>query len=173
MDVIVEAFRRLDLFAGLAPIHLTEIVRKSDRVTYNEGDTILAAGAECDAAIVIVSGEAISIRESTDGPGEEVVAPGSILAELAMVVDIEASATIVANSRVRAVRITRASMLELFQVEPAIAESFLDQITSRLRNVADHLRLIDAQIDPQQELASPMLVDLRNASAHGLPQQIN
>jgi CRP-like cAMP-binding protein len=147
MDVITTTLKELELFSGLSPLQLTEIARNADRVVFQPGETILTFGEECDAATVIIAGDAVCLRDEADQPTEDVVLPGAILAEMAMVVDIEASATVIAKSRVRAVRIARSAMLAAFEDDPEIAELFLDRITARIRHVADTLKLIEANFD--------------------------
>ena len=150
MDVIVRALRDVELFDRLQPLQLTEIARTADRIVYQPGDVLIAKDQQCDAAILIIDGEPVQLRDEADAPTERVISPGSLIAEMAMVVDIEASATVVAQTKVRAVRITRASMLALFNEDPEVADALLDKIMSRLRHVSDQLKLIDEQIEQDQ-----------------------
>ena len=144
MDAIVSALRGTEIFQGLSPLQITEIARNADRVVFNPGDVIVARDEVCEAATLVFDGEAICLRGSNDEPVEIPVGPGSMLVEMAMVVDVESAVTVVARSRVRAIRIQRTALLEQMAEDPEIAESLMSVITGRMRSVADTLRRIEA-----------------------------
>lgn len=146
MDVILETLRRVDLLQSLSPLQLTEILRNADRVVFNPGDTLLQRGEVCDHATLIIEGDATClaghVEPITDGP----LPPGTILAELAMVVEIEAAATIVAETRVRAIRVLRSAVLTQMAADPSVAERMIDRISVRLRRAAEHLQAIEGEV---------------------------
>lgn len=154
-DQLVKALRGLALFQGLAPLHVTEIARRADRKVYRPGEKLLVAGDEADAAIVIVDGAA----EQLDGFGAAEapvpLPPGSILAEMAMLVPTTPSCSVVARAQVRALRITRDEMLRFMAEEPAVAEHLIGKISGRLRAVADEMRAIELGLAERLDLAPP------------------
>ncbi|MEO0791481.1 MAG: cyclic nucleotide-binding domain-containing protein [Pseudomonadota bacterium] len=143
MDTVLRVLRHVDLFNGLSDAQLAGIAQHAERVVYQSGDVLIARDDACDAAILTVDGDAAVIRGTRNEPVEEPVLPGSILAEMAMMVDIEASATIIARSRVRALRIPQTGMLELLEADPGLAENLIEAITGRLRGVAENLKAIE------------------------------
>jgi len=160
MDAIVNALRATEIFQELSPLQITEIARNADRVVFNPGDVIVARDEACDYATLVFDGEAICLRGCDNEPLEDPVGPGAILVEMAMVVDVEAAVTVVARSRVRAVRIHRSALLEQMTEDPEVAELLMDVITGRLRSVSDVLKQIDQGLacvpDPQaQPLPEP------------------
>jgi CRP-like cAMP-binding protein len=131
------------LFQGLKPLQLTEIARRADRIVYKPGDVIVAAHAGTDAAVLVVSGEAVR----TEGPGlagrEEAVPAGALISEMTMLIETECTSTIVAKTPVRALRITRAEMLAHMATDPSLADHFIEKISGRLSSFVDNLREID------------------------------
>ncbi len=147
-DALITSLRRVALMQGLTPFQITEIMRRADRIVYKPGDTIIAADAEADAAILIVSGTA----ERRVGPAlsgkSETLPAGVILGEMAMLIDTCHSSTVIAATKVRALRIARSEMHELMAEEPAVAEHFIAKIAARLAKLANEMRDIDGVLAP-------------------------
>ena len=145
ISVLARQLMSQEIFRGLTPLQLTEIVRQAERIVYHPGDTIVEAGTTGDAAVLIVAGDAVRFleEEPTAGLNTQGVAAGSLLSELAMLVDHEHGATVVAHTTVRALRITRTGLHAQMLDDPDLAGHFVDRITERLHRVADELRRID------------------------------
>jgi CRP-like cAMP-binding protein len=146
ISVLARQLISQEIFRGLSPFQLTEIVRQSERVVYRPGEYVIEAGATADAAVVIVAGNAIRFAEQASGQGAMQAQPlpvGSLLSELAMLVDHEHGATVVAHTTVRALRITREALQSQMLDDPLLADHFVERITERLSRVATELRLID------------------------------
>jgi CRP-like cAMP-binding protein len=113
ISVLARQLMSQEIFRGLSPLQLTEIVRQADRIVYGPGDTIVEAGTAGDASVLIVSGDAVRFLEGDEpsmGLNAQAIGTGSLLSELAMLVDHEHGATVVAHTTVRALRITRAGL---------------------------------------------------------------
>lgn len=145
ISVLARQLMSQEIFRGLTPLQLTEIVRQAERIVYHPGDTIVEAGTSGDAAVLIVAGDAVRFLEDEPATGlnTQGIAAGSLLSELAMLVDHEHGATVVAHTTVRALRITRAGLHAQMLDDPDLAGHFVDRITERLHRVADELRRID------------------------------
>ncbi|WP_333793754.1 Crp/Fnr family transcriptional regulator [Hyphomicrobium sp.] len=143
-DALVLPLLNVPLFQGLKPLQLSEIARRADRIVYKPGDVIVAAHDEADAAVLLVSGEAVR----TEGPGleaggNEAIPAGALIAEMTMLIETECTSTVVARTPVRALRITRSEMLALMTADPTLAEHFIDKISGRLSMFVEELREID------------------------------
>lgn len=147
IDALVKPFLRLPLFQGLKPLQLTEIVRRAERIVYKSGDLIIEENKPGDAAIVIVTGDAVLLREGSDATAAEPVAEGSIVGELAMLVETIHSATVIAKGQVRALRLTRTEMHALMAEDLKLADHMAEKITARLRVLASELRAIDQALE--------------------------
>jgi CRP-like cAMP-binding protein len=143
MNALVKPLLHLPLFQGLKPLQLTEIVRRAGRIIYRPGDIIIEDDQAGDAAIIIVSGEAVRVTGLDAGEAAEPIAEGSMIGELAMLVETVHSATILARGTVKALRITRADMHELMAEDPRLADHLTQKITARLQRLAEELRAVD------------------------------
>ena len=169
MDALVKPLLLLPLFQGLKPLQLTEIVRRAGRVIYRPGDVIIEEDQLGEAAIIIVSGEAVRTTGIEPGDAAEPIAEGSMIGELAMLVETVHSATIVARGTVKALRLTRSEMHDLMAEDPGLADHLTHKITSRLQSLAQELRDVDraladiAAYEPALHAAVP---DLAAAPLH-------
>ena len=162
IDAFVKPLLKLEIFQGLRPLQITEIVRRSYRVVYKPGDVILAEDASADAAVIIVSGDAVRIS----GPGlaepAEPIPAGSMLSEMAMLIETANTSTVIARGQVRALRISREEILAQMSEDPALADHFVRRITARLSNVLEELRQIDGTL---AGIAAPAHLTGREAPA--------
>lgn len=156
IDTFVKPMLKLEIFQGLRPLQITEIARRAYRVVYKPGDFIIREDDEADAAIVIVSGEAARIS----GPGllhpAEPVPAGSMLGEMAMLIETRHSSTIVARTEVRALRIAREDLQEQMAEDAALADHFVQRITARLSTVLDALKAIDSMVADSEDAILPV-----------------
>jgi CRP-like cAMP-binding protein len=150
IDSLAAHFLRQELFQGLRPLALTEIVRRAERVVYKPGQAIISDGEEGDAAVLVVAGDAVRVKGAPDGLEREPIEPGSLLGEMAMLVETEHTSTVVAETPVRALRIGRQTMFEIMAEDPAVAEHFVDKVVRRLQHMADELRKIDGILGGQE-----------------------
>ncbi len=73
----------------------------------------------------------------------ENVVPGSLIGELAMLVEHDYGSTIVAHDRVFCLKLIRTEMHAQMREDAALAEHFRDRMTERLMQTAEALRRID------------------------------
>ena len=137
---------RLEIFQGLEPGQLAAIARTAARIVYKTGQLLIADGEPGDAAVLVINGEAIRTKGQSSSSQQEVVEPGSLLGEMAMLIETDYSSTVVAVGTVRALRIPRAAMLELMLADPSLADHFIMRINGRLKRLAGELRTIDSKL---------------------------
>ena len=169
LDIVVQSLLRVELFAGLKPLQLAELARRSDRIVYKPGDSIITEGAIGDAAVLIVAGEAVRISGPALSKPAEPVAEGSLVGEMAMLIETEHSSTVVARTPTRAIRLTRAAVLEQIAADPSIADHLSRKLARRLHDVAGHLRQIDETLARLDRPFEPILAAFDQrllASAH-------
>ena len=134
MDKLVAPLLRVPLFVGLRPLQLTELARQAERVKFHRGHVITEAGRSGDAAFLIASGAAGRIEPAGSDGEVEPIEPGSLVGEMAMLVEHVYRATVIACDRVLC-----AQMAE----DAALARHFERRIRERLARVAEDLRQID------------------------------
>lgn len=144
INALVQPLRGVALFQGLRPIQITEIARRAERIVYRPGQTIIAEDQNGDAAVLIVSGDAVQISGPDHDGTPQPVPEGSLVGEMAMLVETQHSATVIARGNVRALRITREELLEQMLEDPEVADHFMHKIAGRLNRIAHELRSVDA-----------------------------
>lgn len=132
LDALVRPLLDIALFHGLKPLQLTEIVRRAERTVYQPGQVLIEENAEADAAIVIVAGDCMRVSGPDMQSRAELVPTGSLLAELAMLIETQHTSTVVARTQVRALRLPRAEMHEIMASDPDTADHFVNKIAGRL-----------------------------------------
>jgi len=131
------------LFQGLSFEQIALIARNAERIVYRPGDTIIAVDSEGDAAVLVVSGDAVRVSGLGLEGDVEVIAEGSLLGEMAMLVEMEYTSTIIARGQVRALRITREGLKDQMERDPVLVDHFLHMIAGRLSELAIELRAVD------------------------------
>lgn len=146
IDALIKPLLRLEIFQGLKPLQITEIARQAERIVFREGDIIIHSGAPGDAAFVIVSGEAVCLKRTGVNVRAEPIEPGSLIGELAMLIEHDYSVTVVAKTPVRALKLVRESMHGQMRDDRHLAEHISGKITERLTRLAAELRMIDGRL---------------------------
>lgn len=153
-ESLVEALRRVALFQGLSPAQLGEIARRAERVQFKPDDAIIRTGQPGDAAYLIISGTAERIAGPGHGDSER-LEPGTLIGEMAMLVETEFSSTIVCREPVKALKITRSGLLELMVSDLTFADHVVEKLAGRLKQLAGELRRVDAILDSAADPAQP------------------
>jgi CRP-like cAMP-binding protein len=144
VELLIRQLVRLPLFKGLTQRQLAEIVRRAERVLYHPGGMIIEENAEGDAAILIVSGEAVRVSGPELKARLEPVPQGALLGEAAMLVETTYGSTVVARGHVRALHIRREELHALMMSDPSIADRLVQNIARRLLRLAEELRRLDS-----------------------------
>src|SRR5258706_15927977 len=142
-DKLAEALRRAALFQELTSVQLKEIAGIAENVSFRTGDPIITAGSFGEAAFVIVSGSCDRNIGPALGSEAETIAAGSLIGEMAMLIETEFSSTVVCRGPVQALKISRVALQTLMAADTALAEHFVAKITGRLHAIADELRRFD------------------------------
>lgn len=146
MELFAGHLAVLPLFRGLTPLQIAGIARRADRVSYTPGAFIIEENANADAAILIVAGTAARVSGPELASRSEPVVAGSLLGEAAMLVETTYGSTVVARTAVRAVHITRETLLEQMLADPDLAARISANLGKRLSNVVDVLRRADLHL---------------------------
>lgn len=163
LDIVVQSLLRVELFAGLKPLQVAELARRSDRIVYKPGDQIITEGAIGDAAILIIKGDAIRIAGPSMTIAAEPIADGSLLAEMAMLIETGHTSTVVARAMTRAIRITRDAVCDQIAADTSLADHLshklalrLDAMSRQLREIDDTFALMDAPFLPAMTGMAPL-----------------
>lgn len=154
-DLLMLSLLGAPLFNGLAPLQLKVLALTSERVNFRDGEALIRAGEGGDAAYLVVSGEVSVGMEEGEADERAVLPAGTLVGELAMLIETEHGSTVTAAGTVNALKFTRQMMHELMQRYPGMAEHFTAKLRSRLERMADQLREIDEMLDLGDALDAP------------------
>lgn len=140
---LAEPLRRVALFQGLRPLQVSEIARRADRVVFKPDDTIIKEGEAGDGAYLIVTGTAVRTTAPGTDASAEPLGPGTLVGEMAMLVETDYSSTVICREPVRALKITRAGLLEQMSSDLALADHIVEKLSGRLKELANELRKVD------------------------------
>lgn len=144
-EALIAPFTRIALFEGLTQDQLERIARAAERIVYQAGDVIQTEGDISDAAVLIVSGHADVVDEPSDATGDN-IEPGSLIGEMAMLIETRAASTVIARGAVRACRIPRRQLRKLLETDPTVADHLMAKISERLNAMAAEMRRVDSMI---------------------------
>jgi hypothetical protein len=71
IHALVQPLLGVELFNGLKPLQITEILRRADRIVYKPGDVIIKTDDAGDAAVLIIAGDAVRIAGPHDAHGSD------------------------------------------------------------------------------------------------------
>jgi len=154
-DLLMLSLLGAPLFGGLAPLQLKVLALTAERVRFQDREPLIRTGEEGDAAYLIVSGEVMVDIEDDDAEVRAVLPTGTLVGELAMLIETEHGSTVRAAGPVNALKFSRQMMHELMQRYPGMAEHFTGKIRSRLERMAEALREIDEMLDASEEADVP------------------
>lgn len=156
MDALVSLLARIPMLRELESRQLRELARHAERLVYRPGDFLIEEGRLGDAAILIVTGQTLRVSGPELPARAEIVPPGSLLSEMAMLIEIEHMSTVIARSPVRAMRLLRSEVLQQMERDASLGQHFIEEISGRLHDVAARLREIDTALaGPSPESGQP------------------
>jgi CRP-like cAMP-binding protein len=148
MDKIMAPLLTVDAFRGLTPLQLGEIARHAQKLKFVRDEIITQAGAAGDGAFVIASGPAERLK-GADRATDEILEPGTLIGEMAMLIEHEYRSTVIARDWVFCLKVTREAMHAQMQEDPSLAEYFQRRVTERLLKLSNDLRQIDSLLAMQ------------------------
>jgi CRP-like cAMP-binding protein len=159
MQELIQKVLGVPLFHGLKARHVMDITNAADRIIYRPGDVIAQRQTIGQASIIIVDGTAVRVNgpdmtSQLQRPEPEVIAPGSMIGELSMFIDVEHLSTVLAKSEVRALRLTQSMMHHLMENDAELADHFVSQISQQLTTMSEKMRDIDNALTQSGQLLS-------------------
>ncbi len=136
LEKTIEFLHRVPLFNGLAYEHLSLLAFSSERLLFHRGEALAKIGQSGNAAYLILNGSADVMDSQTSGQKQLTLEKGSLVGELAMLIDYHFSHTIIANDEVEVLQLSRETVQSLMEQFPNIAEHFSDKIHQRLSHMS-------------------------------------
>ena len=140
-----ELLGRIPIFQGLTPEQLAAIAGSGREVHFENGSTLLRAGENGEAAFLILGGSVVvqPLEHSFHPP--ELLGSGTLVGELAMLVETIFTVTVTTRWPVRALALKRSALLAVMEEDPSIAHHFAGKLLDRLRQLTSDLHRLDGK----------------------------
>ena len=146
MDLTTEAemLRKVPMFSKLELSKLKLLAFTSELCTFDASEVLFEAGDAPDSAYVIMEGAVEIVAETEAGPVVEgVLGTNELFGELGVLTNSPRSATIRAQDRLVALRITDEMFLKLLAENPEVALDVMRQLSEKL--VRSHEQFVELQ----------------------------
>jgi CRP-like cAMP-binding protein len=126
----LELLKQVPLFTGLGDRELKQVAQSMKERTFSAGDTVTAEGKGGVGFFVIADGTA---KVSIGGSDVRTFGPGDYFGEIALIADIDRTATIKAESDLRCFGMTSWDFRPLVESNASIAWNMLQVMAQRLK----------------------------------------
>jgi len=134
-----QVLESIPLFAAVPKRQLRKIAALTREARYRRGTAIVRAGDRGDDFYVILDGSASVVRPR--GLPSISLGPGSHFGEMALIDGEVRSATVMAETDVQCLRLSRAPFLRLVRSEPEVAVVLLRHLAARVRELQSRAQL--------------------------------
>ena len=128
-----DALAQVPLFAGMPPRFLKRLADKMDEQRFMEGATIVRQGEPGDTFYVIVEGEA-KVKDPNGRTLSRLI-PGDFFGEISLMDGGPRTATVVAETHLTALALSRKDFGALLQSEPKVTVGLLKHAAALLRRL--------------------------------------
>ncbi len=149
-----ELLRRVPIFAEIEPSRLKLLAFMSERVGYDPGKIVVRQGDPADAAYLIIDGHAEVVAETPAGPVIlATLGANEIVGEMGILCNMPRNATVRAEDRLIALRISKESFMRMVREFPNISISIMQELAHRLEATNNQLRAAHTEINRLRERA--------------------
>ena len=142
-----ELLRRVPFLADIEPGKLKLLAFMSERVGFDDGKNLCRQGDPGDAAYIIIEGAVDIILEGGGVPlTVATLGANEIVAEMAILCDVPRNATVRANGRVVALRISKDLFMRMVREFPTMAVSIMQELAHRLDLTNNQLRTAQSEV---------------------------
>ena len=159
LDALSEPFLKSQLFSTLEPLQMKALWLCGERVAFGDGEAVIREDEEGDSAYLVIDGEAVVIDETTGIVTDAGLTTGTLIGEIAMLIESVHGTTVVARGDMKALRFRRDVVHELMRINPALADALLQEMSARMAQVAAGLRAFDAAFEHGEKLPGPVYAD--------------
>jgi len=126
----IDLLAQVPLFAGLSRRHLKRLAEHADVVTFRDRETIVESGQPGGTFYVMLEGQA---KVERGGRTLGRLGPGDFFGEISLLDGGPRTASVVATSPARAIRIFKRSFDKVVSEDPGVASQILAVVARRLR----------------------------------------
>jgi small-conductance mechanosensitive channel/CRP-like cAMP-binding protein len=154
IELRVEALRKVDLFAPLAPAELRSLAAHLVHAPFAAGDVVTRQGAVAHWLYLLVEGEAEVWIETPEAPRRHVatLGPGSVFGEMGLLTGEPRRATVRAKTDLECYRLDKPGLETILRARPALAEEISRILAARASGLAQAVE--QARADAAATVAS-------------------
>ena len=137
VDDDVEVLRQIPVFSDIPLTKLKLMAFAAERVSFHTGQELFRQGQLGDVAYVVLSGNADVVIETPSGPLKVVDNKHvPIVGEIAMLIDVPRTATVVATSDLVCLKLTKALFFQLVAELPKVAVEIIRVLAQHAQHTA-------------------------------------
>jgi CRP-like cAMP-binding protein len=140
-DERIELLRRVDLFSACNNTELGRIASLTTELAAQAGQVLTSRGEIALEFFVIIEGMARASRKDVE---LATLGPGSFFGELALLDGGKRTATVVAQTDMRLLVLSRREFPNLYRLNPSVADKIISELGARLRKTDDLLDPVPA-----------------------------
>jgi CRP/FNR family transcriptional regulator, cyclic AMP receptor protein len=153
LDQKIELLQNLPLFSGLSEDFLSAIADCGRKTFFEAGENLVSEGETGAIAYLIMTGKAGCQRREGAELIDEHLWPGTLVGELAMLIETVHSITVTAKERLRALAFHREAFYAVMETHPALAQHIAEKLLVRLHGLASEIRKVDAKLAELEKAA--------------------
>ena len=115
----------------------------------HQGEVLFAAGDVTDSGYIVQEGS-FQLDSGSTSIGEFIAGPGTLLGELALIVETKRPATAVAREPSTVIRISRSLFLKMLEGYPDAAHMLRQQLATRAQNALGAIHDVRALLDASE-----------------------
>jgi CRP-like cAMP-binding protein len=143
----VEVLRKVPLFAKIEPAKLKLLAFTSEHLEFMPGEAICRQGDVGDAAYIVLDGEADVVVQSDQGPMKVAsISRYDIVGEIAILCDVPRTASVLATTRLVALRVSKDGFFNLVTQFPQVAVEVMHELASRLLQTTQRLTEVSLRL---------------------------
>ena len=144
----IELLRSVPFFDGIAPEPLKLIAFSAESRDFSDGRFLFSAGDVAEGGMVLIEGRVDLVDESRTPPLVlERLGPGSLVGELALIVETRRPAAAIAVGAARVLVVRRSLFRRMLGEYPEIAVALRDRIAERLAALAPEIGRIRERME--------------------------
>jgi CRP/FNR family cyclic AMP-dependent transcriptional regulator len=128
----IALLRQVPLFSQLSHRHLRHLADHAEEVRYGANRAIVRQGTRGDSFFVVAEGSA-TVRRGTRAVGK--VGAGDFFGEMALLDGQPRSASVIADTPLVTVRLTRAAFNRALDTNPSMARGIMAELAARIRRL--------------------------------------
>jgi CRP-like cAMP-binding protein len=145
----VDLLRKIPIFAKIDPAKLKLLAFTSERLAFEEGQTLFSQGDQSDAAYVIIAGSADVLVNTNSGQVSVAhLGRNALVGEIGILCDVPRTATVKALTELETLKIEKSNFFRLIEEFPQMAAEIVRELAARLAQTTSDLT------DTRNELAA-------------------